>query len=181
MSQFRLIEPQQADTETRERLEAIQNKLGRLPNIFKGMANAPALLAAYVGFSEALAGGRLSARLREQVALAVSERNDCQYCLAAHSAIAKMLGLTEAEILRNRQADSAEADTQAALTFVTELVDKRGHVGTSNLETVRQAGFDDGQIGELVAATVHTILTNYFNSTAETPIDFPKAPALSAS
>lgn len=180
MSQFRLIEPQQTDTEIRERLEAIQNKLGRLPNIFKGMANAPALLAAYVGFSEALAGGRLSARLREQVALTVSERNDCQYCLAAHSAIAKMLGLTEAEILRNRQAASTEADTQAALTFVAALVDKHGHASASNLETVRQAGFDDGQIAELVAATVHTILTNYFNAMAETPIDFPKAPALSA-
>ncbi len=178
MSQFRLIEPQQADTRTRERLEAIQNKLGRLPNMFKGMANAPAVLAAFVEMNEALAGSRISAPLREQVALAVSERNGCQYCLAAHSAIGRMLGLAEEEILDNRRGESADEATRAALAFASALVDQHGQVSASDVEQVRQAGFDDGQIAELVGATVQTIFTNYFNLTAAVPIDFPKAKAL---
>jgi len=178
MSQFRLIEPPQADPETREQLEAIQNKLGRLPNMFKGMANAPAVLAAYLGMSEALADSRISARLREQVALAVSERNGCHYCLAAHSALGKMLGLGDAEILANRRGASADEATQAALAFAGVLVAKHGQVGASDVERARQAGFDDGQIAELVGVTVQTIFTNYFNLTAGIPIDFPKAKVL---
>lgn len=179
MSQFRLIEPQQTDAATREHLEAIQAKLGHLPNIFKAMANAPALLAAYQGFKEALEAGRLPAQLREQVALTVSERNRCQYCLAAHSAVGKMLGLPDDEISHNRRAESSVESTQAALTFVAVLVDKHGQVSESDVERVRQAGFDDGQIAELIAAATLTILTNYFNLTAGTPIDFPKVETLS--
>jgi uncharacterized peroxidase-related enzyme len=178
MSLFRLIEPPQADASTRDKLEAIQHKLGRLPNIFKAMANSPAALVAYQGMDEALANGRLSTRLREQVALVVSEQNGCLYCLAAHSAMSKRLGLSEDEIENNRRAESDDPTTQAALTFAASLVNKRGQVSEAEVDQLRQAGFDDGQIAELLATTVHTIFTNYFNLTAGTPIDFPKVEAL---
>ncbi len=179
MSQFRLIEPQQANPDTREMLEAIQGKLGRLPNMFKAMANSPATLAAYVGLSDAVAGGGLSPQLREQVALTVSERNGCQYCLAAHSAVGKMLGLSADEIAGSRGAESADPITGAALAFVASLVDERGKVSAGEIDRLRQAGYDDGQIAELVTATALTTLTNYFNLTADTPIDFPRVDALS--
>jgi len=180
MSQFRLIEPQQASPETRDQLEAIQSKLGRLPNMFKAMANSPATLSAYMGLSEAAASGRLSPQLREQVALTVSERNGCQYCLAAHSAVGKMLGLSSDEILNNRNAEATDPSTAAALTFAAALVDKHGKVSEADIDALSQAGLDDGLIAELVTATALTTLTNYFNLTAGTPIDFPRVEALVA-
>ena len=90
----------------------------------------------------------------------------------------EMLGLAEEEILSNRHGESEDETTQAALTFVATLVEKHGQVSESEVDQVRLAGFDDGQIAELVGTTVHTILTNYFNLTAGTPIDFPKVKAL---
>lgn len=178
MSQFRLIEPQQASPDTRNQLDAIQGKLGRLPNMFKAMANSPATLSAYMGLSDAIASGRLSPQLREQVALTVSEINGCQYCLAAHSAVGKMVGLSADEVLSSRSARAADPATAAALTFVAALVDKRGKMSENEVDTLRQAGFDDGLIAELVTTTVLITLTNYFNLTAGTPIDFPQVDAL---
>lgn len=178
MSQFRLIEPQQASPEARTLLESVQAKLGMLPNLFKSMANSTATLEAYVNFRDALSRGNLSAKLREQIALAISERNGCQYCLAAHTAVGRMLGLSDDEITNNRRAESSDESTSAALAFVASLVDKQGKVSEAEVDLLRQSGFDDGRIAELVAVTVLTIMTNYFNLTAGTPIDFPKAQPL---
>ena len=178
MSQFRLIEPQQASPATKNQLEEIQSKLGRLPNMFKAMATSPATLSAYLGLSEALATSSLSPQLREQVALTVSERNGCQYCLAAHSAVGRMLGLPAEEIVRSRSADATDPAAGAALTFVASLVDQRGKVSDVEVDRLRQAGYDDAQIAELVTTTALTTLTNYFNLTADTPIDFPRVDAL---
>ncbi len=178
MSQFRLIEPQQASPEAREMLTSVQAKLGRLPNLFKAMANAPATLEAYLSLNDALSRGSLSARLREQIALTVAERNGCHYCLAAHTAVGKILGLSDDEIINNRRAESSDQATSAALTFAGSLVDKRGAVSESDVEKVREAGFDDSRIAELVTTVVMNIFSNYFNLTAQTPIDFPKAQSL---
>lgn len=174
MSRFRLLEPQQAESNARELLEGVQNKLGRLPNMFKAMANSPATLEAYLSVGNALERGKLSAQLREQIALAVAELNSCQYCLAAHTAIGKMVGLSKDEILNNRRAQSSDRSVSSALTFVAALVTKHGNVSEDDVAQVRDAGFDDGQIAEIVTTVVLNILTNYFNLTADTPVDFPK-------
>lgn len=180
MSRFRLIEPQQAAPNARDLLEGVQNKLGRLPNIFKAMANSPAVLTAYLCVGDALEGGRLSAQLREQIALAVAEINGCQYCLAAHVAAGKMVGLSKDEILNNRRARSSDQSVSSALTFAKTLVMKHGNVSDDDVNQLRDAGFDDGQISEIVATVVLNILTNYFNLTAGTPVDFPNPEVLSA-
>ena len=173
MSRFRLLEPQQAAPEARELLEAVQTKLGRLPNIFKAMANSPVTLSAYLCIGDALEGGRLSAQLREQIALAVAEINGCQYCLAAHAAIGRMVGLSRDEIQNNRRAQSSDRSASSALTFVKTLVTKHGGVSDDDVARLGDAGFDDGQIAEIIMTVALNFLTNYFNLTAGTPVDFP--------
>ena len=179
MSQFRLLEPQQVDQEARRHLEGVQAKLGRLPNLFKAMANSPAALEAYLAIGQALERGRLSSQLRERIALVVAERNGCEYCLAAHAAIGRSLGLSKDEIASNRRAQSSDQASSAVLTFVKLLVDNRGKVSSEDLEQLREAGFDDGQVAEIVTTVVINIFTNYFNLVAGTPVDFPKVEALS--
>lgn len=176
---FRLLEPQQASPEARALLEGIQAKHGRLPNMLKALANSPAALKAYLAVHRALEGGRLTVRLREQIALTVAEANGSQYCLAVHSSAARSLGLSKDEISNNRRAQSTEAASHAVLTFVHLLVTQRGHVSPAEVEHLREAGFDDGQIAEIVTTVAINTFTNYFNLTAGTPADYPNVDDLS--
>jgi AhpD family alkylhydroperoxidase len=65
-----------------------------VPNMTRAMANSPAVLDGYLQLSGALTKGKLPAKTREEIALAVSQANSCDYCLAAHSTIGKMVGLS---------------------------------------------------------------------------------------
>jgi uncharacterized peroxidase-related enzyme len=180
MSRLTQIAPDTATGKTKELLDAVKSKLGLVPNMVRAMANSPAALNAYVQFSGALAGGSLSARNREQIALAVGQVNECHYCLSAHSALGKMAGLTPDQIRDSRQGTAADAKTDALLHFARKLVETRGQVSDGDVDAVRQAGFSDGEIAEAVAGVALNIFTNYFNHVAATDIDFPMADALPA-
>ena len=77
-----------------------------------------------------------------------------------------------------RRCESADAKIDAALKFVKALLEKQGHVDDSDVEAVRTAGYDDGEIAELVGNIALNVFTNFINDTAETEIDFPLAPDL---
>src|SRR5262249_235039 len=138
------------------------------------MANAPAVLEGYLGLSGALAGGSLPPKLREQIALAVAEQNGCQYCVSAHTAIGKLTGLAEEEIEEARETRARSAQHQAPLEFTRLLVANHGRVADADFESLRKAGFADGEIAEIIAHTALNIFTNYFNTAAEVEVDFPK-------
>lgn len=157
---------------------ALQKGLGMVPNMARAMAISPAVLQAYVGLSGALSKGTLSGKVREQIALAVAQANECDYCLAAHSVLGKMNGLNPDQIRDSRQALADDAKTQTLIRFARQLVDQRGHATDADLQTIRTAGFDDAAIAEVVANVALNIFTNYFNHVAQTDIDFPKAEAL---
>lgn len=169
-----------ADSKTTNLLGSVEKKMGLVPNIIATMANSPAVAQAYLGFSQSLSTGQLSARLREQIALVVGETNNCEYCLAAHTALGKGAGLTEGETCDARRAEAQDDNERAALQFARTMVNERGRVSDDDLQAVRQAGYDDGQIAEIVANVALNIFTNYFNHVAGTEVDFPVAPELSA-
>ncbi len=159
-------------------MDAVRGKLGMVPNMMRSMANSPAVLDGYLLLSGSLGKGSLSAKVREQIALAVGQINGCDYCLAAHSAIGKMVGLTGDQIRDSRLATAVDPKTDALLRFARKLVDARGRVNDKDVQDVRDAGFDDGAIAEVVANVALSVFTNYFNLVAGTDIDFPKVPAL---
>ncbi len=146
--------------------------------MMRSMANSPPVLDAYLKFSGSLGTGNLPAKTREQIALAVGQANLCDYCLSAHSTIGKMVGLTAEQILESRRGSSTDPTTDAVLRFARQLVDKRGLVSDADLAAVREAGWNDGAIAEIVANVALNIFTNYFNHVAETEIDFPRAEAI---
>jgi len=155
-------------------LEAVQSKLKMTPNMTRVMANSSAILEAYLSFSGALAGGSLPARLREEIALTVGEQNACQYCVSAHTAIGKLTGLTDTDIEQARDARSSSAKAAAALAFAQKVLARKGQVTDADFEAVRQAGFGEGEIAEIIAHVALNIFTNYFNLAAATDVDFPK-------
>jgi uncharacterized peroxidase-related enzyme len=176
MARINPVDSGTATGKTKELLDQVQKKLGFVPNMTRTMAVSSAVLEGYLGLSGALAGGALPPKVREQIALAVSEANGCQYCVSAHSAIGKRLGLAEAELTASRDGASSDPKAQAALAFARVLVERRGGVTDADLARVREAGWSDAEVAEIVAHVVLNVFTNYFNITAGTEIDFPKIP-----
>jgi uncharacterized peroxidase-related enzyme len=180
MERITPVDPQTAQGRARELLDAVKAKLGVVPNSTRAMAVAPPVLEGYLGLSGALGRGALPARVREQLALDVGEANRCDYCVSAHSALGKRVGLTDQDILDSRRGASADPKTDALLRFARTVVAKRGLVEDADVAAVRAAGHGDAEIAEVVAHVALNIFTNYFNNVAGTAIDFPRAPALSA-
>lgn len=162
-------------TRTREQLDGVQRKMGRVPNLHATMANSPAVLTAYLRLHDALSQTSLDNRLRELLAVTVASANDSAYCLSAHTAIGRNLKVDDAELLHAREAASTDPKTLAALTFAKALVEKRGRVSDADVAAVKAAGFANGAVLEIVASTVLNIFTNYCNHVADTKIDFPLA------
>ena len=180
MSRLPAINPEQATGQAHTLLQGIQSQLGFAPNIMRTMANSPAVLQGYLDFSNALSKGNLSPKLREQIALAVSEVNNCQYCLAAHSAIGQSVGLSEECIEDSRRGKSSDSKVSAALDFTRKVVSDRGWVTDEDVAKLGKAGFTEGDIVELIANISLTVFTNYFNHVAETEVDFPATSKLEA-
>jgi len=174
VSRLPAIQTETANGKTKQMLEAVQSKLKMTPNMTRVMANSSAILEAYLSFSGALAGGSLPARLREEIALTVGEQNACQYCVSAHTAIGKLTGLTDTDIEQARDARSSSAKAAAALAFAQKVLARKGQVTDADFEAVRQAGFGEGEIAEIIAHVALNIFTNYFNLAAATDVDFPK-------
>ncbi|KQR75866.1 carboxymuconolactone decarboxylase family protein [Rhizobium sp. Leaf341] len=173
MSRITLIDPANATGQTSEQLAQIKGAFGMVPNMFKAAANSPAALSSLWGAFGALGGGRLGAKLGEQIAVAIADRNNCSYCLAAHTGLGRKAGATAQEMAEAQAGRSADPRTAAALTFVHAVVDKRAGVETADVDTLRSAGFDDGEIVEIVAHVALNLFTNYLNVALDVPVDFP--------
>ena len=155
-------------------LQAVKKQLGVVPNLFRLLGTSPAALEGYLGLNSALGKGALDAPTRERIALAVAEVNGCDYCLSAHSYLGKNLAkLSEMEIAANRRGTSTDPKADAAVRFAVGLVNSRGHATDADLTAVRQAGYSDAEIIEIVLHVALNTLTNYINEVAETEIDFP--------
>ncbi len=180
MSRIPAINPNQATGQAHKLLEGVQSKLGFTPNILRTMANSPAVLQGYLDFSNALSKGNLSPKFREQVALAVSEVNDCQYCLAAHSAIGRSVGLSEEAIGDSRRGESPDTKEAIALALVRNVVENRGWVSDEDMAKLHKVGFSQSDIVELIANISLALFTNYLSHVAETEVDFPSVSKLEA-
>lgn len=180
MSRINAINHQEAQGRTRELLDGVKTKLGRVPNLLATLAVSPAALEGYVSLSGAVAGGALSAQDRERIALAVAQQNGCEYCLAAHSALGKMAGLNPKELVDSRHGHSDDPASGALLSFVRSALDNRGRVGDDEVAEAREAGLTDEQLAEAIANIALNVFTNYFNNFVETQVDFPAAPELAS-
>jgi uncharacterized peroxidase-related enzyme len=166
---------------SRPLLDAVETTLGSVPNMFRIIGNSPAALEGYLGLSGALAKGKLPAATRERIALAVAQRNDCGYCLAAHTYLGTNLAkLDAAEIAVNRKGFSNDAKADAAVRFAAQIVEHRGGVQADAVKSVRAAGYSDAEIVEIIAHVALNTLTNYVNEVLETEIDFPRVDRLAA-
>ncbi|MHC8285968.1 carboxymuconolactone decarboxylase family protein [Pseudomonas sp. XS1P51] len=168
MSRITTLSLEHATDTTRPLLEGVQKKIGFLPNVFKTLAHAPAVLSSYLQQSVALGKTSLSATEKEAIFLATSQVNGCDYCLAAHTLFAGKAGLSAQDILSARQ-----GQLNAYATLARQITESRGHLRSEQIEAARAAGINDSKIIEVIAHVASQTLTNYLNNVALTEIDFP--------
>ena len=176
MNRVPLIDRHATTADRQALLDSIHAAFGTTPNMFRAVANSPAALASLWSAFGALGAGVIAPKLGEQIAVAVADRNACAYCLAAHTALGRKAGASAQEMQQAQAGVSADARTQAALHFALKLVNDRGQVGDADMQALRQAGFGDEEIVEILAHVALNLFTNYVNVAFAVPVDFPAVP-----
>jgi len=144
---------------------------GQLPNFLGVLAGSPAALRAYARFRSELRHGKLTLATLERIALAVAEFYGSEPGIATHSRAARAAGLAIDEVALARQFTSSDPREAALLTYIRALLEERGHAPMHLHEEAREAGWDDEQILEAIAAASLEAFTAMVNVAGEVPVD----------
>lgn len=178
MPRIQPLDPASTTGRAKETFTSIQGALGGVPAMFRTLGHSPASLQAMWSFFGAMGQSSLPPALRERIALWVGETNSCTYCVNAHSVLGKKAGLADDQLLAARKGQAEDPRSAAALRFTTALLERKGHVTDTEFAAVRQAGFSDAEILDILSVVMQNIYTNWVNHVADTASDFPAAPAL---
>jgi uncharacterized peroxidase-related enzyme len=152
----------------------VSRRFGFLPDIYRILSISPHSLTGLMEMQAALSR-TLDARMRERIALAVSEVNGCHYCISAHSYLGHYFAkLIPEEMALNRTGRSLDPEADAAVKFARKVSMSRGKVESADLSNVRAAGYSDAQIVEIIALCAQVFLTNLLANVFDIQPDFPK-------
>ncbi len=170
------IEPDESTGNTRE----IFQKLVMAPNVLCLMANSEPAFDAYAHFHSKLPSCKLAEKYRKIISLAVSQYNDCSYCVALHTSTAIDGGiLTEEECINARSMKSTDSTENAILTFTRAVLESRGKVNNNSITEIRDNGFNDQEIVEIIAVISFITFANYIANVGEPELDFLEPEAIS--
>ena len=174
MTRINPVDPSNPPADVATLYEGIKGSFGAVPAMMQVMANSPALLKGSLELSAALRGGVIDAATGERIALAVAQSNGCDYCLAAHSYVAeKVVKLDDTDIQAARTGHASDPKTAAILALAVAVNQGRGEISEEVVAAARGAGVTDQEFAEIIGHVAFNVLTNYFNTAARTPLDFP--------
>lgn len=176
-AQFNVPTREEVSAASQAIFDQLKSALGMVPNLYATMAYSDTALGNYL----ALQNGKtsLSKKEKEVVNLVVSQVNRCQYCLAAHTVLGKMNGLTEAQTLEIRRGSAAfDPRLDALAKFTKAVTEDRGRIDDAVLAHFFAAGYSKGSMIDVIIAIADKVVMNYVHNITEIPIDFPAAPAL---
>ena len=158
---------------SRPMLEKVKKSLGFIPNLMAVFANNPTVLDGYLALGAVFEKGSFTAVERQIILLAASLENNCNYCAAAHSQIAKSLLNTPAEVVAavRQGAPVPDAKLNALVALVRELVRERGYAKEKTIEKFLAAGYEKEQVMELLLGIALKTISNYLDHISPTPID----------
>jgi AhpD family alkylhydroperoxidase len=175
----RFAVPKAADVSTANQaiFEQLKKGLGMVPNLYATLAYSETALGNYLTLQNGKSS--LNAKEREVINLVVSQVNECEYCLAAHTALGGMVGFTPEQIIEIRKGGAAfDARLDALAKLVKSATLNRGHAEPALLAAFLAAGYSKGQLVDTVMVIGDKIITNYLHALTQVPVDFPPAPAL---
>lgn len=177
MSNFNVPTREEVSANNQELFDTLKKKLGKVPNLFATMAHSKNGLGNYLNLNNAPSS--LSLKEREVINLAVSQTNECAYCLAAHTFIAKLNGFTEAQILEIRTGSvSFDKKLNALSALSKSFVINNGKADANLLDDFFAQGYTKENLVDAILTISDKIFTNYLYAVAQVPVDFPAAPAL---
>ncbi len=156
--------------------DSLNRSLGMVPNLYATMAYSDSGLARYLAFQ----GGKssLSNKEKEAVNLVVSEVNGCRYCQSAHTVLGKMNGFSESDTIDLRAGLSLSPKLDALVKLTKDITETKGRVAESALEAFYVAGYNDGNLIDLILQISDKIAMNYLHNLTQIEIDFPLATEL---
>ncbi len=179
MSTFNVPTRDQVSENNQAIFDNLNKALGFVPNLYATYANSDTALENYLNFANAKTS--LSAKEKEVVNLAVSEVNNCIYCLSAHTAIGKMNGFSDDQILELRAGQASFDNKLNALArLARNITENRGRTDEAVLENFFNAGYSKGNLIDTISLVGDKTISNYVHSTTQVPVDFPLAQPLEA-
>lgn len=153
-------------------LEKVQKSLGFIPNLIAIFANNPTVLEGYLALGRVFEKSSFSPTERQLILLAASVENNCNYCAAAHSAIAKSL-LTPPEVIAAVHGNTHIPDPKlnALVSLVRELVRERGYAEAKTIQKFLDAGYAKEQVMEILLGIALKTISNYLDHISPTPLD----------
>lgn len=176
MSTFTVPTKDQVSETNQVIFENLQKALGFVPNLYAAIAHSNNGLAKFLAYQNAKTS--LSNKEKEVINLVVSEVNGCVYCLAAHTAIGKMNGFSDEEILRLRSGHSSTPKFDALVKFAKEVTQHKGHADETTVNAFYAAGYTHGHLVDVILQVSDKTAMNYLHNLTQIPVDFPEAPVL---
>lgn len=162
-----------APEKAKERVEAVQKANGFIPNLIGVLANSPQALEMYQEVGKMNSRNSLTPEEIEVVQITAAAHNGCDFCVAGHTKVGTKLKIPENVLnaLRERTSIDDNAKYQALAQFTMQLIDKRGQVSDDEFQAVKEAGYSDQNILDVVMGVALATLCNYANNVAKTDIN----------
>jgi uncharacterized peroxidase-related enzyme len=169
------LTPEQVPADSRTTLDAFTKNIGFTPNMLATFAQSPIAFNAWATLRSSL-NKALDMKTREAISLTVSEVNGCNYCLAVHTYGANMAKLPADEIILARKGHSSDPKRDTAVQFARKVIEARGQVDDADMKAVRDAGYTNANVMEIVALVAMFSLTNFLNNVFDPEKDYPPVP-----
>ena len=177
MSTFNVPTKNEVSENNQAIFNQLEKGLGFVPNLYAALAHSETALGNFLAIGQGKTS--FSAKEKEVINLAVSQVNECVYCLSAHTAIGKMNGFTEDQILELRTGKASfDSKLDALAKFAKSVAINRGTATQETIENLYAAGYTKGSIADAILLVGEITITNYFHKTTEVPVDFPVAQTL---
>lgn len=177
MSQFNVPTKDQVSANNQAIFDNLQKGLGFVPNLYSYFGHSETGLGNYLTLQNAKSS--LRAKEREVINLVVSQVNDCLYCQAAHTALGKMNGFTDEQIIEIRKGGASfDAKLDALAKFVKSTTELKGRPTQETVEAFFAAGYTQASLVDVVIVIGDKIVSNYLHGITQIPVDFPAAPVL---
>lgn len=177
MSTFNVPTKNEVSENNQAIFNQLEKGLGFVPNLYASFAHSETALGNFLAFGNSKTS--FSAKEKEVINLAVSQVNECVYCLSAHTAIGKMNGFTEDQILELRTGNASfDSKLDALAKFAKNVALNRGAATQEVINNFYEVGYSKGSLADAILVIGEITITNYFHKTTEVPVDFPVAQTL---
>lgn len=178
MKQINVPTRDQVDAKANAIFDNLEKNLGMVPNLYATIGYASDILEGYLQYASIVGNTSFSKKEIEAIKLAVSEVNECEYCKAAHTALAQMNGFTKEDTISIRSGVIGDQKLDVIINLAQEIAIKKGRVNESSKDQFFQQGFTEAAFVELIAVVNVVSFTNFIHNATQVPVDFPAAPPL---